>query len=181
MDLHVIPECYIDTKLIEALCPPRRFYNHQKGCFTVMNTMRSKKLADDFAVAIVDEDKKVVEYSKEFHEVANLNNQLKLLKHPAKNHFIIYICPAAETWMLTIAKQENIDIESFGLPKDLKRLTAITKTSKSENKDPYSSNLRDLFKALKRSDSDVVKTLTFWINHLKANPYNADLELLKSQ
>lgn len=179
MDLHVIPECYIDTKLIEALCPPKKFYNHQKNCHKVISTMQSKRLDGDFALGIVDEDKKIVLYSKEFELVINVNDQLKLLKHPTKNHFIIYICPAVETWMLTIANQENIDLDTFGLPKDLKRLTAITKTSKSENKDPYSSNLNDLFKALRKSDSPVVKTLIFWINHLKDNPYNADLELLK--
>lgn len=145
-----------------------------------MSTMQSTKLNGDFALGIVDEDKKIVVYSKEFEVVANINNQLKLLKHPAKNHFIIYICPAAETWVLTISEQENIDLKSFGLPTELKSLTAITKKSKSENKDPYSSNLRDLFRALKNSNSEIVKTLIFWIEHLKTNPYNADLERLKN-
>lgn len=180
MDLHVIPECYIDTKLIKALCPPKTRYNHQKTCNKVVSTMLSRQLENDFALGIVDEDKKVLKYSEEFELIKNVDNRIKLLKHPTKNHFIIYICPAAEKWMLSVANEVSIDIESFGLPKDLKRLTAITKTSKSENNDPYSANFRDFFKALRNSDSEIVKTLVFWIEHLKANPYSADLELLKN-
>jgi hypothetical protein len=39
MDLSIIPECNIDTKLIESLVPPVTRYNHQKGCGTVAKTM----------------------------------------------------------------------------------------------------------------------------------------------
>ena len=35
IDNLVLPECYIDTNLIETLVPPQRMYNHQKGCPSV--------------------------------------------------------------------------------------------------------------------------------------------------
>lgn len=31
-ELYIIPECYVDTNLIETLVPTAKGYNHQKGC-----------------------------------------------------------------------------------------------------------------------------------------------------
>ncbi len=85
MDFHIIPECYVDTNLIETIVPPNgRGYNHQKGCPNVAKTMREHaQLSDGFAVGIIDKDKKEVAYAKEFVEIAD-KEQLKLLKHPEK-------------------------------------------------------------------------------------------------
>lgn len=42
-DLDIIPECYIDTNLIETILNTKGCYtegvNHQKGCNTVVKTM----------------------------------------------------------------------------------------------------------------------------------------------
>src|SRR6266540_5277344 len=65
MELSVIPECYIDTNLIETLVPPNKGYNHQKGCGTVTKVMR-EYFADNFAVGVVDKDKQELDYLKEF-------------------------------------------------------------------------------------------------------------------
>lgn len=179
MDLNVIPECYIDTKLIKVLCPPKTRYNHQKGCSNVMKLMQTK-LKNDFALGIIDEDKRVMLYAEEFQLLNEVEGLIKLLKHPSQNHFIIYICPAVEKWLLAVSQSQNINLSDFGLPTDIKGLVSITKTTKSENNGPHSTNFRDLFKALKSSESQIITTLVSWIEHLKSNPYNADLELLKS-
>jgi hypothetical protein len=152
MDLNVIPECYIDTKLIKVLCPPTIRYNHQKGCSNVMKLMQTK-LKNDFALGIINEDKRVMLYAEEFELLSEVEGLIKLLKHPKRNHFIIYISPAMEKWLIEVSRREQLDLESFGLPSDVK--------------------------ALKGSGSSITATLTFWIEHLKANPYNADLELLR--
>ena len=44
MDLAIIPECFVDTNLIETLIPPISQYNHQKGCGTVTKVMKEKLL-----------------------------------------------------------------------------------------------------------------------------------------
>ena len=179
MDLNVIPECYIDTKFIKVLCPPTTRYNHQKGCSNVMKLMQTK-LKNDFALGIIDEDKRLMLYAEEFEFLNDVEGLIKLLKHPRQNHFIIYISRAMEKWLLAISQSQQINLKSYGLPTDVKGLVNITKTTKSENNDPYSANFKELFKALKSSGSPIISTLIFWVKYLKENPYNADLELLRS-
>lgn len=58
-DLFIIPECYIDTNLVETLIITDGC-NHQKGCNTVVKTMQ-QKFANAFSVGIIDEDKRQVE------------------------------------------------------------------------------------------------------------------------
>ena len=154
-------------------------FNHQKGCSNVMKLMQTK-LKNDFALGIIDEDKRVMFYAEEFELLNDVEGLIKLLKHPRQNHFIIYISPAMEKWLLTVSRSQNINLSELGLPTDIKGLVSITKTTKSENNDPFSSNLKDLFKTLKISSSPIIATLIFWIEYLKENPYDANLELLKN-
>lgn len=39
-ELYIIPECYVDTNLIETLVPTAKGYNHQKGCNNVVKVMK---------------------------------------------------------------------------------------------------------------------------------------------
>lgn len=94
MDLHVLPECYVDTKLIKVLVPPQKRYNHQKGT-NVLKRM-DKTMPDEFALGIVDEDVEDRAYAQLFAIVWDLPGSLKLLKHPQRHHFLIYLCPAIE-------------------------------------------------------------------------------------
>src|SRR5438045_3161136 len=99
MDGSVIPECYVDTNLIETLVPPlkrnhKQGYNHQKGCGTVASRMQ-KQFADRFALGIIDKDKNELDYLKEFTEIIN-NGSLILHKHKNKHHYIIQLNPAIE-------------------------------------------------------------------------------------
>lgn len=51
-DNFIIPECYIDTNLIEELVPPQKGYNHQKGCPAVAKCMM-EKFGDKFDIRII--------------------------------------------------------------------------------------------------------------------------------
>jgi hypothetical protein len=175
MDLHIIPECYIDTALIEVLVPPSSRYNHQKGCSTVVKLMK-EKFADQFAMGIVDRDKRELAYASECNLVFELPGQLQLLKHRQRNHYLIFICPAAEKWLLESAKQANVSLSDYGLPDDFEQLKSLTKTAKSKDKDPFSINFRRFFKVLRDSSSVNVAVLSLWISFLKSHPYNADLK-----
>ncbi len=95
MDLHVIPECFIDTRLVKALVPPLVRYNHQHGCSNVAKFMQSK-LKGDFALGIIDKDKKALKYLDECQLVCEHDGFLQLLKHQTQNHFLIIIRPAME-------------------------------------------------------------------------------------
>jgi hypothetical protein len=96
MDMHIIPECYIDTKLCKALVPPTTRYNHQKGCPNVAKVMK-EKLCNNFALGIVDKDKIELAYFQEFNIVAEMPNGIQLCKHRSEaHHYLIFIRPTME-------------------------------------------------------------------------------------
>ncbi len=178
MDLHIIPECYIDTKLVKALVPPLNRYNHQKGCSTVVKVMQ-EKFAGGFAVGIVDRDKQELGYAKYFELISEIPNILQLYKYG--NHYLIFINPAIEKWIISNANEAGISLTDYNLPHDFKELTKITKSSKSENEDLHSVDFKNLFKELKKRSPPSVTVLSFWIQYLRDNPYNADMEFIKSE
>jgi hypothetical protein len=103
MDEAFIPECYVDTNLLESLVPPQRQYNHQKGCGTVTKVMKQRHI-DRFAVGIIDKDKHEVDYLKEFDEVIT-RGSLILHKHKERHHYIIQIAPAIERFIKDCADE----------------------------------------------------------------------------
>ena len=138
MDLHILPECYVDTKLVKALVPPQKRYNHQKGT-NVLKTM-DEKMANEFALGIVDEDVEKREYAQSFEVIWHMPGSLKLLKHAQRHHFLIYLCPAIEKWIIACADDAKILLTTYDLPHDFDKLRKMSKTSKSENDDPHSSD-----------------------------------------
>ena len=175
MDLSIVPECFVDTNLIETLVPPTgKGYNHQKGCGTVGRTMQ-KGLANEFALGIIDKDKKELDYLKEFDEVIN-KGSLVLHKHKAKHHYFIQIQPAVERFILAAATSVGISVEDYELPADLENFKKETKTEQSK-KDP---RFKKLFKAIKMRGATDFITLSCWVEYLKNNPYSADLEFLEA-
>ena len=156
MDLHIIPECYVDTNLVETLVPPQKSgYNHQKSCPMVAKTMLENRiLTDGFAVGIIDKDKKELPYASEFVEIADFRGQLKLLKHPQKHHYFIQIVPAVERWILTNAAEVGVDLADFALSNDLKELMKASKKMTSKRDDRF----RRLFKELKKREASGVKS-----------------------
>jgi hypothetical protein len=181
IDYCIIPECFVDTKLIKAILPPigEGGYNHQYGCNEVAKLMQNE-LKDTFSVGIVDKDKKELSYLNEFEVIVDIES-LRLHKHKTRPHYLIFICPAVEKWIMTSAKEVGIYLTDFSLPDDLKKFSKITKTSKSEENDPYSKNLNDLFRTLQQKGAKSVLVLAYWVDYLKNNPYTANLDYLKQQ
>jgi hypothetical protein len=178
MDSNILPECFIDTNLIETLVPPRRGYNHQMGCATVAKKMQEKSLNDDFAIGIIDKDKKVyeIDYLKQFEEVVDVG-QLILLKHRSKNHYFIQVIPAAEKWILSNAEEVQVSLSEFDLPNDFEQLKSITKVKSSREDDRF----RRLFKKLRREKASGIVFLVDWITYLKDHPYDADLSFFQKE
>lgn len=161
MDLHVIPECYIDTRLVRSLVPPqsKHGYNHQHGCSNVAKYMQTK-LKGNFALGVIDKDKQ------------------QLFKHSRENHFLIVIRPAMERWILNTAAVSGISLLDFDLPEDLNKLCDITKTAKGDREDPNAPKFARLFKELSRHNPPAIAVLKHWITYLKANPYQVNLTQL---
>lgn len=171
-NLNIIPECYVDTLLLETIISNNKEFNHQKGCNTVAKRMK-ENLNDKFALGVIDNDKKQVAYMSEFQEITSTDS-LKLLKHPAKHHFLILVSPAADSLILNAAIEKDINPEDYNLPSDLAEFTDITKQIISkENKD-----LKKFIRQLR--DAKEINILKNWVEYLDANPYQYDIEKLKS-
>ena len=173
---YIIPECYVDTNLIETLVKAQGC-NHQKGCNQVCKVMK-EKFADRFAVGIIDADKRQPSYLAEFNKIGEVGH-LQVLKHPGKPHFIILISPAIDQFILDSAAEQNIDLTDFNLPGDLQSFTRQTKNVLS-NKD---KRFRSLFSTLESAtEISILKNLLTYLNtsHYSSTP-EAILHILESK
>lgn len=139
---YIIPECYVDTNLVETLvchvgC------NHQKGCNQVAKVLK-EKFSDRFAVGIIDADKRMPSYVNEFYEIG-ADKHLRLLRHKTRPHFLILVNPAIDTFILSCAREAKVNLRDYDLSPNLKEFTMQTKNVMS-NKDP---RFRNLFRNLK--------------------------------
>jgi len=173
MDQSVIPECYVDTNLIETLVPPLRQYNHQKGCGTVTKVMK-EKFSDRFALGIIDKDKVTVDYLKEFDSLIQ-DGSLILHKHRNKHHYIIQISPAIERFILECAGQVGVNLEDFDLPTEFNLLKKASKTLNSKSDQRF----KRLFRQIRLAGSPQFEKLAAWISYLKLHPYTVNLDDLR--
>ncbi len=173
MDLFIIPECYIDTNLIETLVPTSSGYNHQKGCGTVTKVMQ-KQFKDRFSLGIIDKDKHVLNYLNEFNEVCR-SGSLILHRHKTRHHYFIQVYPAIERFILDNANACNLSLSDFSLPTAFNEFKKLTKSVNSKNDDRF----RRLFKAMDRHGTVEIKRLAAWIKYLKEHQYNTKIDDLR--
>jgi hypothetical protein len=169
----IIPECYIDSCLIEVLLiADKNHVNHQKGNGTVAREMKNK-FKNDFCIGIIDEDRIPLDYLSTF-ELKKKDDYLALWQHNNLNQYIIQVRPVVEKWILNICERNNIDLALFELPADLKPLQRITKSISSKNDQKFIK----LFKHMKGVNCAPLLQLKGWIDFLKENKQNANLDLL---
>lgn len=169
VDTGVIPECYVDTNLTETLTGI--VCNHQKGCANVVKQMKEKH-ADRFALGIIDKDKREVGYVSEFDIVAG-NESIQVLKHKERPHYLIFIIPAVEGFILRAVGEMNVTLADYELPADLKALSRITKQQDSK-RDPRFTRL---FLALK--DASGPRILQSVVEYLREHLYDAEVGKIK--
>jgi hypothetical protein len=173
MDDFIIPECYLDTNLMETLVIPAKSYNHQKGCHTVAKVMQ-EKFGDSFALGILDHDKNKVFYLDKFAQIAEQHG-VTLFKHPEKHHYLI-LHPPIESWLIKQAEETNLALADYELPTDLRSLRKITKVASSKNDHRF----KRLFRDLKNQNADGIGVLKKWAAYLKEHPRNADINILQN-
>jgi hypothetical protein len=174
MDLAIIPECFLDTILIETIVPPLvKDYNHKSGWPDVVKTMR-ENFREKFAVGIIDKDKRTTPYIKEFKMILQFKEDLELYAHTTKPHYIIYIRPAMEKWIIKCADEVGVDIGGFGLDKNVKELK-----KRVDNQSEKDEKFKSLFKELKSRNASAVIMLSKWVEYLRDHNYQADMETLK--
>lgn len=164
-----MPECFVDTNLIEYLLDAG--VNHQHCCSKVVGQLNST-FADRFAIGIIDKDKVQLGYIRECDIIAQTEH-LTLMKHRGRHQYLITIAPAVDQFVLDCAEEQRVDPKFFGLPADLKRFTEVSK-SVSSNSDP---RFKSLFAAIK--DNSEIHSLKMALKYLCNNNYASDREYLR--
>lgn len=167
--LHVIPECFVDTNLIEYLL--NAGVNHQHCCSKVVGQMKST-FADRFAIGIIDKDKVRLGYIKECDVIARTEH-LTLMKHRERHQYLITIAPAVDKFVLDCAEEQMVDVKNFGLPSELKRFIDESKRV-SSNSD---ARFKSLFAAIKNNSE--IQSLKMTLTYLCENPYSSDSTYLR--
>lgn len=165
----LIPECYVDTNILKTLFRLDGV-NHQHCCSKVMKCM-SLKFSEGFAVGVVDDDKRKASGSEDFVELAQ-SPHLIMMKHKSRMHFLFFVHKAAEDFLLSCAREQNINMDDFGLPDDLEGLKMVTKNIESD-KEP---RIRKLVNALR--DSSEMARLQRSIDYLLEKQYQTDIKEL---
>lgn len=166
---YIIPECYVDTNLIETLL--NAGCNHQKGCNQVAGVMKGK-FADRFAVGIIDGDKRRPGYLDEFDELGSTAH-LKAYRHRERAHYIIVINPAIEKLIIDSAEAASISLEDYDLAPDLEGLKQQTKRVMSNRDDRF----KRLFMVLKEG-GDMMR-LRDLLGYLREHRYECGEEIVK--
>ncbi|MEY8688216.1 hypothetical protein AB9N12_19540 [Bacteroides sp. AN502(2024)] len=167
--LHIMPECFVDTNLIEYLL--NAGVNHQHCCSKVVGQLNST-FADKFAIGIIDKDKVQLGYIRECDIIAQTEH-LTLMKHRERHQYLITIAPAVDKFILDCAEEQMIDPNSFGLPTEFKKFTDESKKV-SSNSDP---RFKSLFAAIK--DNSEIHSLKMALKYLCENRYTPDSAHLK--
>ena len=170
--LDIIPECYIDTNLVETLLQigtgKEHAVNHQKGCNNVACTMRKN---DGFAVGVVDTDKKQPSYWGEFVLIKD-SQHLSLKKHESLPQYVIFINPAIERFLLDCAKEAELDLQDYGLPSNFDEFRHLTKDVDSKRETKF----KNLFKALQNHKE--MQILASVLTYLHCEGYKAETKYL---
>lgn len=171
-DLDIVPECYIDTNLVETLLALCRCntdgVNHQKGCNTVVNVMK-KNFADCFALGIVDADKRRLSYLDGCLEIAS-SEHIVLMKHQQAQHFFLLIKPAMDTFILKMVEEAGVNLSDYGLPIELGKFKDVTKRVGSKK----DSRFKRLFAAIRSAKEMVI--LARVLTYLRAHKYDSEKE-----
>lgn len=174
---NIMPECYIDTTLVESLLDAD--VNHKHNCNEVAKEMQKGKYKNEFAVGIIDNDKRKLSYIEDGFVKIGQTENLTFLKHRNKHQYIIKVGKehkAMETFIKANVDALGMKMEDFGLPSDLAKLIEQTKDSVSTQKDP---RILKLCKTMRQSPE--VAKLQDILAYLATNKYNVDIDEFKKK
>ena len=167
---NIIPECYVDTNLIQYLL--NGTVNHQHSCNNVIKVLKGK-FKDRFAIGIIDNDKKAVWYLSECEKIVS-SPHLCVLKHRERSHYLITITPAVDRFLLDCANEQGVSLKAHGFPSQLNEFIKLTKKVTS-NTDP---EIRRLIEDL-RNHQELV-SLQRTLDYLFNKTYNSDSSVIQS-
>ncbi len=170
-----MPECYLDTNLVEFLLERPNSVNHKKGNSSVAAAMREKRFEDSFVVGIIDDDKRKLKELEDCMAYENLwCKGLKIFKRPERQHYFIQLSPAIEKWILNECDKGKIDLAAYNLPgsfSELKNMKGFTQRNDQRFKKLFADMMLN-------ENCDEIIELKRWLIFLKENNYKTNIDLL---
>lgn len=158
---NLIPECNVDTVFVEALGYKKP--NHAPNINDVFKIFAKRK-ASEKLIGFVDNDKRK---PKEFFGFVIIDriNELSLLKHPDREHYLVAVTPAMDEFIFRLCKRLNIDIPKK-LPGEFEAFKSFTKKAAIRN----NLDFRNLLNTIIQKKPSEIEKVKYWIS--KFSSYN---------
>src|SRR5258706_3990895 len=174
--LYFVSECYFDTVLLKKLLQTNKRLMHRKGCNNVVRDLDSDRLKDLLAVAIVDKDKRELNYLEKCHVIYDAN-KIILWKHKIREQYVVQFNPPLEKWIVEILGECGLDAADLGYSNDYKKLK---KQIKDDIDNEADEKLNKLVNVIIKTDCMTIKKIKSILLHLKEKNYQADINVLKN-
>ena len=152
----IFAECHADTLLSMTL-----FSNcetdHASGHGATLNRLREAK--ENKTIALIDKSKTLASYFHDCELIKTLSLGVQLRKHVTGKK-IIYLENGLENFLIDLCKQSNIDLKTYSLPNDQKKLGSIIKSMKVES----NLNFKQLLNTIKQKSIPVFNEMKKFIN-----------------
>ena len=167
---YIMTECNVDTNV--ASCLMQGTVSHQHTCNDVAKTLKDK-YQNKFGVGIIDKDKKIVPYLREFDEIEH-SEHLCVWKHKNLDQYMITVSPAMDGFLWDCAQEHKIPLDKYELPTNRDDFIERMK-HKSVYDDPAIKRLtRDML------DNKELGYLKCILQYLSQNTYKSDSKDIKS-
>jgi len=169
---NVFPECNVDTNLVGYIIGGK--VKHKECCNEVVKVLNK---SDEFAIGIIDDDKKQPTLDSGFVEHKFISpykkQHISFYLHTDRKRYLFKIHKAMDEFILDAAKEMKVNMSEFGYSDDLSVFRRVTKTQDAS----VNSQLRHLFDEIKDHQELVAfrNTLKYLINQ----KYNTDPEIAK--
>lgn len=148
MENRIIPECYVDTVLIEIL--GYRKPNHKLNNSEVLKTLDSKGYNNSIGIGVIDKDKNQPKKLREEYSSYKKAGKLEILRKGDSKRFVI-VHPNIERWTWEQGEQVGIDVQNYNLPKSYKAYLEICKKQNVGK----NANIRNYLNALRNADTEI--------------------------
>jgi len=171
---NIYPECYVDTNLIGYIIG-----GHPKHKSTCNEVVKAVNNTDEFAVGIIDADKRQATLDSGFEEyvqgerIDGRDRHLSMYIHTDGKRFMFTVKPAMDKFIMHAASAEGINLEEYGFPSDFDEFRKSTKRIQAGN-DP---KLRNLFAAI--AGYPELERLRNTLKYLVQKQYQASPEIAK--
>ncbi|HWK07614.1 MAG TPA: hypothetical protein VNS58_28480 [Puia sp.] len=152
---NLIPECNVDTVFVEML--GYKNPNHAPSISQVSAILEKKK-ANQKAIGFVDGDKKMPKYFDQFEVLDKINN-VRLLKHPNKDQYLVVVQPAMDKFIFSLCNSLGINLADYHFPRELKAFIGFTKKQSIKN----DSNFKNLLNTISQKKCLEVAKIRSWI------------------